>query len=133
MLCMLYSEYALTNLPLSCFTSHVLLTGLCRSKLADHPYFTRSKGPTDSFPRPNSDRGNTAMGDNNDKVSLTDVVVAQPTVAEQNELIAQLMQQIAKMRVEMQWRQDTPPPEFGPNFVDARHSIYFPSSNVDPT
>ena len=42
------------------------------------------------------------MGDNNDEVSLTDVVVAHPTVAEQNELIAQLMQQIADMRVEMQ-------------------------------
>ena len=57
-------------------------------KLADHPYFTRSKCPTNSFPRPNA---NTDMGDNNEQVSLTDVVVAQPTVAEQNELIAQLM------------------------------------------
>ena len=41
------------------------------------------------------------MGDINEEVSLTDVVVAQPTVAEQNELI---MQQIAEMRVEMQRR-----------------------------
>ena len=57
-------------------------------KLADHPYFTRSKGPADSFPGPNTDRGITTMGDNNDEVSLTDVVVAHPTVAEQNELIA---------------------------------------------
>ena len=39
------------------------------------------------------------MGHNNKEVSLTDVVVAQPTVAEQNELI---MQQIAEMRVELQ-------------------------------
>ena len=73
------------------------------------------------------------MGDNNDEVSLTDVVVAQPTVAEQNELIAQLMQQIADMRVEMQRRRDTPPLGFGPNFVDARPTMYFPSSNLDPT
>ncbi|XP_004240794.1 uncharacterized protein [Solanum lycopersicum] len=73
------------------------------------------------------------MGDNNDEVILTDVVVARPTVAEQNELIAQLMQQIADMRVEMQRRQDTPPPGFGPNFVDARPPMYFPSSNLDPT
>ncbi|XP_015076282.1 uncharacterized protein LOC107020435 [Solanum pennellii] len=73
------------------------------------------------------------MGDNNDEVSLTDVVVAQPTVAEKNELIAQLMQQIDEMRVEMQRRQDTPPPGCGPNFVGATPPIYFPSSNMDPT
>ena len=73
------------------------------------------------------------MGDNYDEVSLTDVVVAQPIVVEQNELIAQLMQQIADMRVEMQRRQDTPPPGFSPNFLDARPPTYFPSSNSDPT
>ncbi|XP_015057445.1 uncharacterized protein LOC107003639 [Solanum pennellii] len=72
------------------------------------------------------------MGDNNEQASLTDVVVAQPTAAEQNELIAQLMQQIADMRVEMQRRQDTPPPGFGPKFLDARPPTYFPSSNSDP-
>nr|XP_025884692.1 uncharacterized protein LOC104646013 [Solanum lycopersicum] len=99
-------------------------------KLADHHYFTRSKGPADSFPVPSA---NTDMGDNNEQVSLTDVVVAQPTAAEQNELIAQLMQQIADMKVEMQRRQDTPPPEFGPNFLDMRPPTYFPSSNSDPT
>nr|XP_025885529.1 uncharacterized protein LOC104645638 [Solanum lycopersicum] len=73
------------------------------------------------------------MGDNNEQISLTDVVVAQQTVADQNELIAQLMQQIADMRVEMQRRQDTPPPGFGPNFLDARPPTYFPSSSSDPT
>ena len=31
------------------------------------------------------------MGDNNEEVSLTDVVVAQPTIADQKELIFQLM------------------------------------------
>ena len=46
------------------------------------------------------------MGDNNDKVRLTDIVVDQPTIAEQNELIMQLMQKIAEMKVEMQQRQD---------------------------
>ncbi|TMW80781.1 hypothetical protein EJD97_015181 [Solanum chilense] len=84
-------------------------------KLADHPYFTRSKDPADSFPRQSSDRGKAVMGDNNEEVSLTEVVVAQPTVAEQNELNMQLMQQVAKMRVEMQRRQDVPPPGFSPN------------------
>ena len=42
------------------------------------------------------------MGDNNDEVRLIDVVVAQPTVAEQFKLIMQLMQQIAEMKGEMQ-------------------------------
>ena len=42
------------------------------------------------------------MGDSNEEVSLTNVVVDQPTVADQNELILQLMQQIAEIRVEMQ-------------------------------
>ena len=41
-------------------------------------------------------------------MSLTDVVVAQPTVAEQNELIMQLMQQIVELRMEMQRRQIFP-------------------------
>ena len=99
-------------------------------KLADHPYFTRSKGPADSFPGPNA---NTEMGDNNEQISLADVVVAQPTVAEQNDLIAQLMQQIADMRVEMQRRQDSPPLGFGTNILDARPPTYFPSSDLDPT
>nr|XP_010312387.1 uncharacterized protein LOC104644419 [Solanum lycopersicum] len=73
------------------------------------------------------------MGDNNDEGRLTDVVVAQPTVVEQNELIMQLMQQIAEMKVEMQRRQDAPPPGFGTNIADARPPVYFPSSNIDPT
>ncbi|XP_015081454.1 uncharacterized protein LOC107025117 [Solanum pennellii] len=72
-------------------------------------------------------------GDNNEEVSLTDVVVAQPTVAEQNELIMQLMQQIAEMRVETQRRHDLPPPGFASNVADRRPPIYFPSSNMDPT
>ena len=97
-------------------------------KLADHPYFTRSKGPADSFPRQSSDKGKTVMGDFNEEVSLTDVVVAQPTIADQNEFILQLMQQIAEMKVEMQRRQETPPPGFGPNIADGRPPIYFPSS-----
>ncbi|TMW92619.1 hypothetical protein EJD97_012787 [Solanum chilense] len=102
-------------------------------KLVDHPYFTRSKGPADSFPRQSSDRGKAVMGDNNEEVSLTDVVVAQPTVAEQKEFIMQLMQQIAEMRVEMQMRQDLPPLGFAANVDEGRPPIYFPSSNMDST
>ena len=66
-------------------------------------------------------------------MSLTDVVVAQPTVAEHNELIMQLMHQIAEMRVEMQRRQDLPPPGFAANAADGKPLIYFSSSNMDPT
>ena len=51
-------------------------------KLEDHPYFTRSKGHAYSFPRQSSEKGKAAMGDNNEEVSLTDVVVAQPTIVE---------------------------------------------------
>ena len=65
-------------------------------------------------------------------MSLTDVVVAQPTVAEHNELIMQLMQQIAEMRVEMQRRQDLPSPGFAANATDGIPLTYFPSSNMDP-
>ena len=31
------------------------------------------------------------MGDNNEEISLTDIVMSQPTIADQNELIMQLM------------------------------------------
>ena len=72
------------------------------------------------------------MGDRNEEVSLTDVVVAQPTIADQNELVLQLMQQIAEMRVEMQRRQDLPPLRFAASAADGRPPIYFPSSNMDP-
>lgn len=44
------------------------------------------------------------MGDNNEEINLTDVVAAQPTIADQNEQIIQLMQQITEMRMEMQRR-----------------------------
>jgi len=73
------------------------------------------------------------MGDNNEKMSHTDVVVAQPTVVEQNELIMQLMHYIAEMRVEMQRRQDLLPPGFATNAADWKPPIYFTSSNMDLT
>ena len=71
------------------------------------------------------------MGDSNEEVSLTDVVVAQPNIADQNELILQLMQQIAEMRVEMQRRLDLTPPCFAANVAEGRPPIFFSSSNVD--
>ncbi|XP_069146122.1 uncharacterized protein [Solanum lycopersicum] len=73
------------------------------------------------------------MGDNNEQVSLTDVVVAQPTVAEQNELIAQLMEQIADMRQNYQTAQNVPSPSIAPPLpkrttfqvpVPAKHEVH---------
>ncbi|KAK4718414.1 hypothetical protein R3W88_016752 [Solanum pinnatisectum] len=82
---------------------------ICVDKLAEHPYFTRSKGPTDSFPGQISRKGKSTMGDN---------------------LIVQLMQQIAEMRVEMQRRQDLPNPAFiAP--ADGRPSLHFPPPNAE--
>ena len=43
------------------------------------------------------------------------------------------MQQIAYMRVDMQRRQDLPPPGFTANATDGRPPIYVPSLNMDPT
>ena len=40
------------------------------------------------------------MGDNNYEISSNNVVVAQPVASDQNELVMQLMQQIAEIRVE---------------------------------
>ncbi|KAK4718444.1 hypothetical protein R3W88_016782 [Solanum pinnatisectum] len=100
--------------------------------LAEHPYFTRSKGPIDSFPSQSSWKGQSTMGDNVEDTGLTDVVVAQPVVTDQNELIMQLMQQITEMRVEMQRRQDLPNPPFTFNApADGRPPLHFPPSNVE--
>ena len=50
------------------------------------------------------------MRDNNDEIDMNDVVVDQPAAADKNELVMQLMQQIAEMRVEMQRMRDSPNP-----------------------
>ncbi|KAK4738152.1 hypothetical protein R3W88_001849 [Solanum pinnatisectum] len=100
--------------------------------LADHPYFTRSKGPADSFPGQSSQKGKSTMGDNVEDTSLTDVVVAQPVIADQNELIMQLMQQLAEMRVEMQRRQDLPNSTFAFNTpADGRPPLHLPPLNTE--
>uniref|UniRef100_M1DMI1 Integrase core domain containing protein n=1 Tax=Solanum tuberosum TaxID=4113 RepID=M1DMI1_SOLTU len=101
-------------------------------KLTKHPYFTKSKAPKDSFPDQNSQKGKAVMGDNNEEIDLTDVVVAQSTVADQNELIMQLMQQIAEMRVEMQRRQNLPNPIFAFNPLgDGRPPLHFPPPSAE--
>lgn len=68
------------------FFLHRYLKLVCIDKLVDHPYFIRSKGHTDSFPIQCSDKGKAMMGDNNEEINLTDIVVAPLTIIEQNEL-----------------------------------------------
>ncbi|XP_010312908.2 uncharacterized protein [Solanum lycopersicum] len=72
------------------------------------------------------------MGDNNEEINMNDVVVAQPAAADKNELIMQLMQQIAEMRVEMQRMQDgsNPVSSFNPP-RDGRPPLHFPPSNAE--
>ena len=72
------------------------------------------------------------MGDNNEEIEIDDVVVAQPAAADKNELIMQLMQQIAEMRVEMQSMRDLPNPisSFNPP-RDGRPPLHSPPSNAE--
>ena len=56
-----------------------------------------------------------ATDDNNDETGLTEVVVAQPSSADQSEVIAQLMQQIADLQVQIQRKQDLPNMSFSVN------------------
>ncbi|KAK4738521.1 hypothetical protein R3W88_002218 [Solanum pinnatisectum] len=96
------------------------------------PFKGRSKGPADSFPGQSSQKGKSTMSDNVEDTSLTDVVVAQPVIADQNELIMQLMQQLAEMRVEMQRRQDLPNSTFAFNTpADGRPPLHFPPLNTE--
>uniref|UniRef100_M1DJW0 Integrase core domain containing protein n=1 Tax=Solanum tuberosum TaxID=4113 RepID=M1DJW0_SOLTU len=105
---------------------------VCVGMLSDHLYFIRSKASKYSLPGQNSQKGKVVMGDNNEEIGLTNVVVAQPISADQNELIMQLMQQITEMRVEMQRRQDLPNLVFAFNaLADGRPLLHFPASNAE--
>ena len=72
------------------------------------------------------------MGDNNDELDMNDVVVAQPAAADKNELIMQLMQQIAEMMVEMQRMQDLSNPiSFFNPLRDGRPPLHFPPPSTE--
>ena len=77
----MHSKIKLINLPLSCFSPQLLTNWYVSIKLANHPYFTRSKVSADSFLDQSSNKGRAVMGDNNKEIGLTDVVVTQPTIA----------------------------------------------------
>ncbi|TMW85016.1 hypothetical protein EJD97_023925 [Solanum chilense] len=72
------------------------------------------------------------MGDNNEEIDMNDVVVARPAAADKNELIMQLMRQIAEMSVEMQRMQDLPNPisSFNPP-RDGRPPLHFPPPSTE--
>ena len=73
-------------------------------------FIIRGLRPQRFLPRSNLQKEKTTMGDNNDEIDMNDVVVDQPAAADKNELVMQLMQQIAEMRVEMQRMRDSPNP-----------------------
>ena len=72
------------------------------------------------------------MGDNNEEIEIDDVVVAQPAAADKNELIMQLMQQIAEMSVEIQRMQDlyNPISSFNPP-RDGSPPLHFPPPSTE--
>uniref|UniRef100_M1DSN5 Uncharacterized protein n=1 Tax=Solanum tuberosum TaxID=4113 RepID=M1DSN5_SOLTU len=105
--------------------------------MAEHPYFTRSKDPKDpknSFSDQYLSKGKEKVVENVENTNLTEITVNDPIIVEQNKLIAQLFQQIAEMRAEMDKTRDltnlaiianTPTP------VNGRPPLHFPT--LDPT
>ncbi|XP_055814653.1 uncharacterized protein LOC129884368 [Solanum dulcamara] len=72
------------------------------------------------------------MTGNNDNASLTDIIVTDPVIAEQNELIAQLVQQIAEMRVEIRKNRELSNLAIAANTPvqgEGRPPFHFPSPN----
>ncbi|XP_015160926.1 uncharacterized protein [Solanum tuberosum] len=101
-----------------------------------YPFFNQeatNSGPEGTGPEsPKFPKRKSSNGDNNEEIDLTDVVVAQPVLADQKELILQLMQQIAEMRVEMQRKQDLPSPIFAVNAQpNGRPPAQIPPPNVE--
>jgi len=103
--------------------------------MAEHPYFTRSKDPKDSFSDQCLSKGKEKVVENVENTNLTEITVNDPIIVEQNKLIAQLFQQIAEMRAEMDKTRDltnlaiianTPTPDNG------RPTLNFPTSDVTP-
>uniref|UniRef100_M1DJP1 Uncharacterized protein n=1 Tax=Solanum tuberosum TaxID=4113 RepID=M1DJP1_SOLTU len=74
--------------------------------MAEHPYFTRSKDSKDSFSDQCLSKGKEKVVENVENTNLTEITVNDPIIVEQNKLIAQLFQQIAEMRAEMDKTRD---------------------------
>ena len=72
------------------------------------------------------------MGDNNEEIDINYVAVAQHAAADKNELIMQLMQQIAEMRIEILRMQDFPNPIsfFNPP-RDGRPPLHLPPPSAE--
>jgi len=70
------------------------------------------------------------MTQNSENIGLTEVAIVLPPTVEQNELIAQLMQHIAELRVELQKKQDLSISIVDINNPsDGRLPLYFPHLN----
>uniref|UniRef100_M1DAW2 Uncharacterized protein n=1 Tax=Solanum tuberosum TaxID=4113 RepID=M1DAW2_SOLTU len=102
--------------------------------MAEHPYFKRSKDPKDSFSDQSLSKGKEKVVENIEITELTKININDLIIAEHNKLIAQLFQQIAEMRAEMDKTRDlmnlaivanTPTPDNG------RPPLHFPT--VYPT
>uniref|UniRef100_M1E135 Uncharacterized protein n=1 Tax=Solanum tuberosum TaxID=4113 RepID=M1E135_SOLTU len=103
--------------------------------MVEHPYFTRSKDPKDSFSDQCLSKGKEKMVETVENTDLNEITVNDPIIAEQNKLIAQLFQQIAEMRAEMNKTRNltnlviianTPTPD------NERPPLHFPTSDPKP-
>lgn len=56
--------------------------------MAEHPYFTRSKDPKDSFSDQCLSRGEENAVENVENTDLNDITMNDPIIVEQNKLIA---------------------------------------------
>ena len=66
-------------------------------KLADHPYFTRSKAIIPSFPDHSLDKGKRKMTGTSEETGIVDVTIRNDELTYQSELISQLMNRITDM------------------------------------
>ena len=104
--CINCHQHRLTHLPLSYFSLLGTQKQICFRKMDEHPYFTESKDPKDSFSNKFLSKGKEKMVKTIENIYLNEITMNGPTIAKQNKLIAQLFQQIAEMRAEMDKTQD---------------------------
>ncbi|KAL3351324.1 hypothetical protein AABB24_019756 [Solanum stoloniferum] len=100
--------------------------------MAEHPYFTSSKDPKDSFSDQCLSKGKEKVGENVENTNLTEITVNDPIIVEQNKLITQLFRQIAEMRAEMDKTRNLTNLAIvanTPTLDNERPPLYFPTSD----
>lgn len=98
--------------------------------MADHHYFTRSKAPKD--PSRDQDQWERKMTGHNNDASLTEITATDTTITQQNELIAQMMQQIVDLRTVIKRAQELANLPITANLIgpdDRKPPFHFPSPN----